>query len=188
VLSDGTEIETRTIVWCAGVRPSDPLAAHDVPRTRAGRLRVDERLRVPGVPRVFAIGDAAAVATEGGELPMVSPPAMQEGRHVARQILADVAGRGDRVSPFRYRDKGMMAVIGRNAAVVDLRGLRLRGFLGWVVWLTVHLYYLVGFRNRLLVFASWGWNYIRKDRPIRLIVESGRDRVTEELLDEAAHP
>lgn len=181
-LSSETAIQTHTVVWSAGVRPFDP-AGQELARSRTARLDVDERLRVPGRPGVFAIGDAASVAAGASELPMLSPPAMQEGRYVARLIAGAARGRAiDEVKPFRYVDKGTMATIGRNAAVVQLGRMRLRGFLGWATWLTVHLWYIVGFRNRLAVFTRWGWTYLRKDRPIRLIMRVEPDQVTDELV------
>ena len=210
VLSSGEVLAARTIVWCAGVGPIDPLPDKDsgpdgvdadeagagagVTRSRSGRLVVDEylRLRAPGGPgafpgNVYAIGDVASVrppdGTEG-ELPMLSPPAMQEGRYVARAIRRHHSGGGETSEPFRYRDKGTMATIGRRAAVAQVGPVRLRGFLGWVTWLVVHLYYLIGFRNRLAVLASWSWDYFRRDRPIRLIVRSSYDPVVASLVPE----
>jgi NADH dehydrogenase len=115
---------------------------------------------------------------------MLSPPAMQEGRYVGRIIRAGESA-VERQPPFRYRDKGTMATIGRRAAVAQIGPLRLRGFLGWVSWLVVHLYYLIGFRNRLVVLASWSWDYLRRDRPIRLIVRSDYDPVMATLMSEA---
>jgi NADH:ubiquinone reductase (H+-translocating) len=181
VLSDGEEIPTRTIVWSAGVRPTDPLERADLERSRSRQLRVDERLRLPDHPDVFVIGDAASVGDEGGELPMLSPPAMQAGRYVARSIVDRVTGAAGQRKPFRYIDKGTMATIGRRAAVADFRGLRLKGTIGWLAWLLVHIYYLIGFRNRAVVLASWGWNYLRFDRPIRLILRSEADSVAAAL-------
>ena len=181
VLSNGDVLASRTVVWSAGVRPTDPVEG-DAPRSRSKRLEVDAFLRLRGRDDVFVIGDAASVRTDAGELPMLSPPAMQEGRYVARSIrarIADGAARPRR--PFHYVDKGTMATIGRHAAVADVKGLRIRGFLGWLAWLFVHVYYLIGFRNRLVVLASWGWNYFLRDRPIRLIARSERDPLVEEL-------
>jgi len=166
-LSTGETIPTRTVVWSAGVRPFDP-AGKDLARSRTARIQVDERLRIPGCEGAFAIGDAASVASGGTELPMLSPPAMQAGRYVARLIAAAARGRPiDGAKPFRYVDKGTMATIGRNA---------------WAAWLTVHLWYIVGFRNRLAVFGRWAWTYLRKDRPIRLIMRIDSDQVTDELV------
>jgi NADH:ubiquinone reductase (H+-translocating) len=181
VLSDGDEIPTRTIVWSAGVRPTDPLEGADVERSRSRRLRVDERLCLPDHPEVFVIGDAASVVEGGRELPMLSPPAMQAGRYVARAIVDRVTGATRPRKPFRYVDKGTMATIGRRAAVADFRGLKLKGTIGWLAWLLVHIYYLIGFRNRAVVLASWGWNYLRFDRPIRLILRSEADSVASAL-------
>jgi NADH dehydrogenase len=174
-LRTGETIAAKTIVWSAGVRPTDPLnGAERSARTK--RLQADEFLRLRGHDDVFVIGDAASVATPDGELPMLSPPAMQEGRYVARAIKTGRIGK-----PFRYFDKGTMATIGRNAAVADVRGFKLKGFLGWLAWLFVHIYYLIGFRNRVAVLASWGWNYFLRDRPIRLIVRGQADRLADEI-------
>jgi NADH dehydrogenase len=181
VLSDGETISTRTVVWSAGVRPVDPLADAE-PNRRHGRIEVDEHLRVPGLDGVFAIGDAAAA--RGGattDLPMLSPAAMQAGRHVARVILDEAHGRLERRRGFRYLDKGTMATVGRNSAVAQVGRLRLRGFIGWVAWLTVHIYYLIGFRNRLAVLLSWSWNYLKKDRAIRIIARSQEDPLSDDL-------
>jgi len=180
---DTTTIGARTIVWSAGVGPTDPLpdkgsAAGGPSRSRSRRLEVDGYLRLR--PDVYAIGDVASVRPAGaeGELPMLSPPAMQEGRYVARAIRHG----GQPEGPFHYRDKGTMATIGRRAAVAQVGPVRLRGFLGWITWLVVHLYYLIGFRNRAVVLASWGWDYVRRDRPIRLIVRSRYDPVVAGLV------
>jgi NADH:ubiquinone reductase (H+-translocating) len=118
---------------------------------------------------VFAIGDvAAAHDRHGAVLPMVSPPAMQAGRYVARHILDGGARR-----PFRYYDKGTLATIGRSSAVGQIGPLRFTGFIGWIAWLVVHLYYLIGFDNRVRVLIRWGWYYVRRDRPIRVVVRAG---------------
>lgn len=162
VLDNGTEVPTATMVWTAGVQPNDPL--HEKPK----RLEVDDRLRLPDAPGVFAIGDVAAGHDKHGRvLPMVSPPAMQAGRYVARQIVDSGSRR-----PFRYRDKGTLATVGRRAAVGQIGPLRFRGFIGWVVWLVVHLYYLIGFDNRFRVLMRWAWYYVRLDRPVRVMVQA----------------
>jgi NADH dehydrogenase len=182
-LGDGREIPARTIVWSAGVRPLDPTRSEELTRSRSRRIVVDDHLRLRGRPEVFVIGDVASVGARAGELPMLSPPAMQEGRYVARLIRHRLDGGRDEQRPaFRYVDKGTMATIGRNAAVADLHGIRLRGFPGWVVWLLVHIYYLIGFRNRAIVLASWGWSYLRRDRPIRVIIATQPDPVAEDLI------
>ncbi len=162
VLHDGTEVPTATMVWTAGVRPND--VVHDTPR----RIEVDDNLRVVGADGAFAIGDVAAARDRHGNvLPMVSPPAMQAGRYVARHIVEGSAQR-----PFRYRDKGTLATIGRQSAVGQVWRFKFRGFLGWIAWLVVHLYYLIGFENRLQVMLRWAWYYIRLDRPARAILRA----------------
>ena len=189
VLSGGDEVATRTIVWSAGVRPTDPLHGAGPERSRSGRLRVDQQLRLPSHHDVYVIGDAASVAEDSGELPMLSPPAMQAGRHIARAILERARGTdGKNSKPFRYVDKGTMATIGRRAAVADVHGLKLKGTVGWLAWLVVHIYYLIGFRNRAVVLASWGWDYLRRDRPIRLILRSDEDPVSSSLESEPEDP
>jgi NADH:ubiquinone reductase (H+-translocating) len=172
-LSDGTVIATRTLVWTGGVRPTLPTTTPQVGITRSHRAQVDPFLRAQGMERVFVIGDAAAA--ENGELPMLSAPAIQQAHYVARSILRDVEGQALQ-KPFHYFDKGTMATIGRNAAVAHLRGgIELTGFLGWLAWIFVHIWYLIGFRNRLVALASWGWNYVRFDRPIRIILQATPD-------------
>jgi len=174
-LRDGETIRAKTVVWSAGVRPTDPL--NGAPRTeRSKRLEADEFLRLRGHDDVYVIGDAAAVQTPNGELPMLSPPAMQEGRYVARAIK-----HGGTQNPFHYLDKGTMATIGRHAAVADVRGFKLKGLLGWLAWLFVHIYYLIGFRNRAAVLTSWSWNYLLRDRPIRLIARAQPDPLADEV-------
>jgi NADH dehydrogenase len=180
-LSDGRVIPTRTIVWTGGVRPLLPNTVPHLAISRTRRAKVDAYLRVTGAENVYAIGDAAA-AENGSELPMLSAPAIQQGHYVARSILDDMAGRNPR-RPFRYFDKGTMATIGRNAAVAHLRGgIELTGFLGWLAWIFVHIWYLVGFRNRLVALFSWGWNYIRFDRPIRIILQAKQDSLVDSKL------
>ena len=135
---------------------------------RAGRLEVAGDLSVPGYPNVFAIGDTANVrGPDGRPVPGVAPAAKQMGRYVARMIAADVAGRG--FPPFAYRDFGNVATIGRKAAVADFGRLRLTGFPAWIVWSLAHLWFLIGFRNRLVVFMDWAWAYATFDRSARLI-------------------
>lgn len=171
VLSDGAVVPTRTLVWSAGVRPDDPLGADAVERSPSKRIEVDACLRVKAHDGVYAIGDVASVSDDGHELPMLGAPAMQAGRHVASSILGRAASK-----PFRYRDKGTMATIGRSAAVAQIGGhIRLTGFAGWVAWLVLHLYYLIGFHNRLQVLFAWGWNYLHGDRPIRIITRAKAD-------------
>jgi NADH dehydrogenase len=128
---------------------------------------VEADLSLPGHEEVFVIGDAASI--EG--VPGVAPAAIQQGKHVARQIAADLAGRPR--SPFRYRDKGSLATIGRARAVADIGRLRFGGFAAWVAWLAIHIFYLIGFRNRVLVLISWAWNYLTFRRGARIITSAG---------------
>ena len=168
--SDGDALPARTLVWAAGVRPSDLAGAIAVSRSRSGRIEIDPTLRVEGHPEAFAIGDVAAAKREGREIPMLSAPAMQEGRAAADNILRAIEGRPLR--PFRYRSRGSMATIGKGAAVANIGPLKVSGFVGWVFWLAVHLYFLIGFRNRFAVLAGWAWNYVRSDRPVRMLVRA----------------
>jgi NADH dehydrogenase len=177
-LSDGSMVPTRTIIWSAGVRPNDPGSDGSVPRFKNGRIVVDSCLRIPGHTRAYAIGDVGSPGQQTPALPMLSPPAMQGGRYVAQAILDEVRTGTAPNRPFHYVDKGTMATIGRNAGVAHLPGgLELTGFLGWATWLVVHVYYLVGFRNRLSAVASWAWDYLRFDRPIRIILQSSSAEV-----------
>jgi NADH dehydrogenase len=168
-------VGSRTVVWAAGVAAS-PLAASlaaeaGVDVDAAGRLAVGSDLTVPGHPEVFAIGDMARLQLAGstGPLPGLAPVAMQQGRHVARAIDDRLNGRP--VAPFRYVDKGNLATIGRSKAVADIKGVRLSGFPAWAVWLFVHLLYLIGFQNRLLVVLRWSFSYVTRGRGARLISE-----------------
>jgi len=162
VLHDGSELATSTMVWTAGVRPADVLDAS--PR----RIEVDDHFRVVGATGAYAIGDVAAGKGRRGEvLPMLSPPAMQAGRYVADEIVHGPSRR-----PFRYRDKGTLATIGRTSAVGQVGPVTFTGFIGWVVWLVVHLYYLIGFENRLQVLLRWAWYYVHLDRPVRMIIRA----------------
>ena len=176
-LADGTRIDCETIIWSAGVRPNDAVVDASLARFRNHRVTVDAWLRVPGATGVYAIGDVASPKLgDQGELPMLSPPAMQGGRYVAQTIVDAVRGLQRERSPFHYLDKGTMATVGRNAGVTHLPGgLEFTGFIGWLTWLFVHVYYLIGFRNRISALGSWAWDYVRHDRPIRIILATGND-------------
>lgn len=170
-LDNGTAIRLGVSVWAAGVEAVGLGDALGLPTGRGGRVAVDDDLSVPGHPGVWAIGDvAAATDADGDVLPQVAPVAIQGGRHVARQVRRRLAG--EETEPFRYRDKGMMATIGRRAAVAQLPNgrFRLRGTLGWLAWLWLHLVTLIGFRNRVSVLVDWAWNYFTWDRGGRLLV------------------
>jgi NADH dehydrogenase len=163
-----TTIPTRTILWAAGVQASPLAKSLGVPLDRAGRVLVEPDLSVPGHREVFVIGDLAAVKNEDGSLvPGVAPAAIQEGTHTAKNILRMIAGQP--TLPFRYRDKGSLATIGRAAGVADFGRLKLSGFMAWFAWLAVHIFFLIGFRNRVLVILQWAWAYLTYQRGARLI-------------------
>jgi NADH:ubiquinone reductase (H+-translocating) len=162
-------IAARTLVWAAGVRATPLLAKLGVPLHRSGRVIVEPTLQVPGRPEIYAIGDAAYLDTPDGSVPMLAPPAMQMGACAARNVILELSGAPPR--PFRYRDPGTMATIGRSAAVAVLGGIKFRGLLAWLIWLVVHLMQLVGFRNRLVVFVDWAWQYLFYRPASPLIVE-----------------
>ena len=167
-LAGGEHLSARTVIWTAGVRASDVGRAAGVKLGRQSRVEVEPTLQVPGHPEVFVIGDLAAIRDGDTNLPMLIPVAMQAGRHAGASIAELV--RHGRVSPFRYRDPGIMATIGRNSAVAQLGRVHLSGFLGWVMWLVVHLVNIVSFRSRVIVLLNWAWEYLFYDRPVRLIV------------------
>ena len=169
-LKDGTVIPTRTLVWGAGVR-AHPLAdVLGLEQTRGGRIVVGDDLSVPGRPEVFVVGDLAGAGDgKGGLLPQVAQPAIQEAKHAAQNIERTLQGT-DRTS-FEYKDRGIMATIGRNAAVTELpSGARFKGVLAWYMWLVLHLAYIVGFRSRVSVLVNWIWSYLTYDRHARIIV------------------
>ena len=160
-------IVARTVLWAAGVAASPLARSLGAPLDRAGRVKVQDDLTIPGHAEIFVVGDLAAVMSNGKPVPGVAPAAIQGGRHAAhciRRALADQPYR-----PFHYKDKGSLATIGRAAAVADLGWLKLSGFPAWLAWMSVHLFFLVGFRNRVLVMLSWVWSYVTFQRGARLI-------------------
>ena len=168
-ISMGRErIESRTIMWAAGVEASPAAQWLGVESDRAGRVKVEPDLSLPGRPHIFVIGDTAfRVDAEGKPLPGVAPVAKQQGAYVARAIAARAAG--ESIPPFRYRDYGMLATIGRSRAVAQIGRIRLSGFAAWLLWCFAHIYFLIGFRNRLLVMVNWAWNFATFQRGARLI-------------------
>ena len=166
----GEVLPCQTLIWAAGVQANPLATVVGVPQERGGRVTVGPDLRIPARPGGWAIGDIAAARDRAGHvLPQLAPIAMQSGRHVARQIVRLLEGKP--TEAFRYRDKGTMATIGRRAAVAELRGgIKLRGGLGWLAWLGLHLVLLVGKRNRASVLLNWAWNYLTWDRGPRLIL------------------
>jgi len=168
LVAGGRHIEAGTVLWAAGVAASRVGSCLGAPVDKNGRVVVEPDLTVPGHPEIFVIGDLALFTHQGGKpLPGVSPVAMQQGRHVARSIRHRLAGRA--ASPFRYLDKGSMAVVGRSAAIAELLGLKLRGFPAWIAWSMLHIFYLIGFRNRFIVMFEWAWAYVTYQRGARLI-------------------
>jgi NADH dehydrogenase len=168
---DGEFIPCRVKIWAAGNDASFVGKTLDAPVDRMGRIVVNDDLTVPGHPEVQVIGDLANFSHQTGEpLPGVSPVAMQQGRQAARNVLRMI--RGEKPQPFRYFDKGSMATIGRNRAVADLKFFHLSGPFAWLAWLFVHIIFLVGFRNRLLVLIQWAWAYLSFDKGARLITRN----------------
>lgn len=165
-------IDARTVLWAAGVAASPLGAQLGAERDRAGRVKVEPDLSLPGHPEVFVIGDLASLALDGKPVPGVAPAAKQMGAYVGAAIRDRLAGRAP--APFRYRDYGNLATIGRMAAVVDLRGLRLSGVFAWLFWLIAHVFFLIGFRNRIVVMWEWIWSYFTYQRHARIII--GRER------------
>ena len=169
-LKDGTELPASTVVWTAGVQGFTGAKQWGLPTARNGQVEVLPTLQVQEHQEVYIVGDLARIVEDEKPLPMVAQVAIQGGQAAARNILRSV--QGEEQQPFRYFDKGSLAVIGRNAAVAQIWGRNFTGFIAWVIWLAVHIFYLVGFRNRLRVMASWAVTYFSADRPVELIVPS----------------
>jgi NADH dehydrogenase len=178
------KLPTRTVIWAAGVAAS-PLAKSLADATgaeldRAGRIAVGPDLSLPGYPEIFVLGDMANYTHQGGKpLPGVAPVAIQEGRFVAKLIRARLDGKP--LPRFRYRELGNLATIGRSAAVADFGRVRFKGFVAWVLWLFIHLMNIVNYRNRVLVFLQWAWNYMTHERSARLITGSEAKQALEKL-------
>jgi len=173
-LGDGAAIKTRTLVWAAGAQASPAAEILGVELASLGRVPVERTMEVKGRERIYALGDMVYLEDETGEpYPMLSPVAIQQGELAAANILADIDGRGKR--KFVYKDRGIMATIGRSKAVAWLYNrISLRGYIAWLVWLVFHLISLIGFRNRLSVLGNWMWNYFTYDRSVRIILEGSR--------------
>lgn len=168
--ADGTSIPSEVSVWAAGVRGEPAIAKLNIPQEN-GRVAVDPTMQVTNYPYVFAIGDAAgAKGTDGRFLPMVAPVAMQQARFVAKQIARLTSQKP--LEKFKYIDKGSMATIGRHKAVVEVKGIRIGGVIAWYMWLWLHLFYLLGGRNKIGTMADWTWNYLTFDRGNRHIMDS----------------
>jgi NADH dehydrogenase len=167
-------IAAKTVVWAAGVKASPLLATLDVPLDRAGRVTVNETLNIEGREDIYVVGAAAAAMSHGKPVPGVSPGAKQMGRCAAKNILARL--RGQSAKPFKYVDYGALATIGRKSAVVQLPTFSFWGLPAWLFWLFVHVYFLIGFRNRLLVLMEWAWAYFTHQRYARLILGGAQKR------------
>ncbi len=162
-------VAARTVLWAAGVAASPLAQSLAVPLDRVGRVLVESDLSVPGQPHIFVAGDLAATRQANGKLvPGVAPAAKQMGKHIAQMIRTQLAGAPTR--PFRYRDFGNLATIGRSAAIVDLHGLRFSGFPAWAFWLAAHIFFLIGFRNRMVVLIDWARSYWSYQRSARIIL------------------
>ncbi len=168
----GTEtVQAATILWAAGVAPSELNKSLGVPLDRQGRIIVEQDCSLKQHPEVFIVGDQAHFEQDGQVLPGLAPVAMQQGRLVGSNLRRELAGRPR--TPFRYRDKGQMATIGRRRAIVEVGRFKFGGFFAWLTWLFVHILYLIGFKNRIEVLLNWAWNYVAFSRGARLIV--GKD-------------
>jgi NADH dehydrogenase len=163
----GDRLEAKTVVWCAGVAGSPLGATLGTSLARGGRVVVEADLSLPGHPEVQVVGDLAFLPDHQPPVPGVAPAAKQMGRHAARNVLAALAGRP--TQPFRYRDYGQLATIGRSKAVAMFGGIHVWGWLAWVAWLTAHIYFLIGFRNRLVVLIDWAWSYWTFERAARVV-------------------
>jgi NADH dehydrogenase len=170
VIVSGKRIFGSNVIWCAGVvaSPAGKWLGAGVEVDRAGRVKVSDNLTVPQCPNIYVIGDTASVIQDGRPLPGVAPVAMQQGRYVASRIKNEVKGKPV-AFPFRYFNKGNLATVGRSFAIADLGKLKLSGSVAWVAWLVVHIYYLIGFRNRILILIEWAWAYFTFQRGARLI-------------------
>jgi NADH dehydrogenase len=170
VLKDGAELPSQITIWAAGVKGSDAMKQLNLP-VEANRVAVEATMQVKNYPYLWALGDiAGAKGQDGSPLPMVAPVAIQQGKFIAKQIKKVIEGK--KLDNFKYLDKGSMATIGRNKAVVQVRWFKLAGPLAWLVWLWLHLFYLLGGRNKIGTLADWTWNYLTFDRGNRHIMDS----------------
>lgn len=169
-LADESMIHTHTLIWTAGVRSAEIIDRLGVPQASGGRIRVEPTLQLPGHPEVFVVGDAAYLENGNGQpLPMLATVAQQEARAAAGNLQKILKGETPR--PFHYKDPGLLATIGRNAAVARIWGMSFSGFIAWVIWVVLHIYRIIGVRNRLLVLINWAWDYIFYENQVRLITK-----------------
>lgn len=169
-LGDGSEIQANTLIWTAGVKAAGIVERLGVEAAGSGRVRSEATLQLPGYPEVYVLGDAAYLQDEAGQpLPMLSTVAIQQGKAAAENILRAI--RGVEQKPFRYKDPGLLATIGRNAAVARIGGISFSGWIAWLIWVGLHIYRIIGFRNRLTVLINWAWEYFFYDNQVRLITQ-----------------
>ena len=172
---DGGRIEAATVIWAAGVVASPAAQWIGAEHDRAGRIKVNPDLTVPGRPEIFAVGDTATVTDRDGHpVPGIAPAAKQMGSYVGKVIAARVEGQPPRRRPSSIATLGDLATIGRKSAVVKLGVFQLTGFLGWLFWSAIHIYFLIGMRNRFVVALNWLWSYMTFQRGARLIGEAPR--------------
>lgn len=179
LFNTGEKLITRTLVWAAGVKGNPIGGLNDNVIGRGNRIRVDEYNRVLGYENIFAVGDAALMEGDpkfANGHPMMAPPAMQQGQLLAKNIRRHISKK--KLKPFRYRDAGSMATVGRNKAVVDLKAYKIQGFFAWFIWMFVHLLAIIGFRNKLFVMFSWWWSYFSYDKSNRLIISRNKEGVS----------
>ena len=169
-LKDGSTIASEITIWAAGVKGNDAIAQLNLP-TAGTRVAVEPTMQVKNYPYIWALGDiAASVDKNGNQLPMVAPVAIQQGKFIAKQIAR--VSKSQKLASFKYLDKGSMATIGRNKAVVQVKGIKISGAIAWLIWLWLHLFYLLGGRNKIGTMADWTWNYLTFDRGNRHIMDS----------------
>ena len=168
-LEGGSQINTFTVIWTAGVKSTAMVDGLGVEQAGGGRVRVEPTLQLPGRPDAFVIGDAAFLAENGLPLPMLSTVAIQQGKSTAQNIRRMI--NGNPLIPFRYKDPGLLATIGRNAAVARIWGISFSGFTAWLIWVFLHIYRIIGFRNRIVVMFNWIWDYFFYDNQVRLITK-----------------
>jgi NADH dehydrogenase len=176
----GERIAAQTVLWAAGVAASPAASSLGAPLDKAGRVLADPTLAVPGHPEIFVVGDICALKQDGKPLPGVAQVAKQEGAHAARNVVHAI--RREPAEPFRYKDYGNMATIGRGSAVAEIGPVKVSGFIAWLIWLFIHIFWLIGFRSRLAVMGEWAWAYLTFQRRARLITGEklwpGPDRST----------
>jgi NADH dehydrogenase len=168
-LADGSQIETRTLIWTAGIKATEIVEGLSVEKASGGRIRVLPTLQLPQHPETFVIGDAAFLEENGQPLPMISTVAIQQGVSTAKNIRRTMDNKA--FESFHYKDPGLLATIGRNAAVARILGISFSGFIAWVIWVFLHIYRIIGFRNRIIIMFNWAWDYVFYDNQVRLITK-----------------